>query len=193
MSNEAKEVSKIIDTLHGHGFRSFSGVVKNDDRYSIVVLQIGTEIVHYNVPGFKNAVLETFPITIAGGAGKLALTFTTNEDLEDLEVAEALRRRHGLIEGVPRVKGIVYPIIQTEEHAGTMIDYPSRATPLTCSYMRDTVQVEAGINIINLEIEPVIREAAEVGGFRLVSYAEGFSQPLLNGARALERLASETA
>lgn len=192
MSNEAKVISQIVDNLQGHGYRALSGIDRINDFYAITVHQNGTEIVHENIPGFEVPMLETRPIIIAGGAGRIALTFTTNADLDSLEVAESLRLRHGLGLGIPRIKGRVYPTIQTALHTGTIINYPSRLTPLTCSYMRDTVLVEAGINVSNLDIEPVIKEASSVGSFRLVSFGAGFSKPLLNGARALERLASGT-
>ena len=185
MSNKAKDISRIFDNLAIHGYRALSGIDLINNFYAITVHQNGTEIVHRNIPGFEHPMLETRPIIIAGGAGKIALSFTTTFETDSLTIAEVLRQRHASKE--------IIPIIQSAPHTGTIIHYRSKPSPLTSSYMRDRVQIDTGVNASNLDIEPVIREAVEVGGLCLVGYENsGFSQILLNSARSLNRLASES-
>ncbi len=185
MSNSAKEISDIFDNLLSHGYRALTGVNRDNEHFEILVHQNGTEILHNNVAGYRNPLLETRPIMIAGGAGKIALTFTTTAETDSLLIAETLKHRHA--------SDVKIPIVQSAPHAGTLVHYPSGLTTLASHYLRDTVRIDAGIRLSNLDIEPVVREAVEVGGLCLLDFeTAGFSQVLLNSARSLERLASES-
>ena len=187
MSNEAKEISAIFDNLLNHGYRALSGVNENRGIFSLMVHQNGTEIVHYDTPEFKTPVLETRPIVIAGGAGRLALTFTTFETMDEHIAIELKKRLEKQKE--PR------PKLQSARDTGFLVTYPSRPSILSASYMRsfpdrDYVKIEAGIDVSNLDVEPVILEAIGVGAICLVGYeTRGFSQILLNTGRSLARLA----